>query len=203
MKEKLHWSQLVCISRYVIQTLSSHPENHIILQYDVSSSCKSGGATWPTSGANRVLPEREKRRHQWRLSESVWGLWASTPASWDFSMMGFGVGYFSSRVLATGWSLSLETNGCQYQEICSNYFFDHFLPFTFFLLSLLLSLSLLKSELILCVSYLLLLFSISLSFYSLLLLIWDTSSVFLLTLLFFFLSTLLMRNFTHTQKKKH
>lgn len=58
-----------------------------------------------------------------------------------FPYVGFGVGYFSTRVLATGWSLSLETNGSQYQEICSNYFFDHFLPFIFFLLSLLLSLS--------------------------------------------------------------
>lgn len=37
----------------------------IIPKYDVSSSSKSGGATWPTSGANRVLTKRErKRRHQ-------------------------------------------------------------------------------------------------------------------------------------------
>lgn len=65
----------------------------------------------------------------------MWGLWPSTPTSWNFSVTGFAVRYFSSLVLATGRSLNPETSGCQYWEIFWNYFFDHFLPFIFFLLS--------------------------------------------------------------------
>ena len=115
--------------------------SHIIPKYDVSSGSKSGGATWPTSGANRVLPKRErKRRHQWRLS--VREVCESVHQLHEISLCwGLAWGIFHP-VLATGWPLSLETNGCQYHEICSNYFFDHFLPFIFFLLTLLLSLSL-------------------------------------------------------------
>ena len=67
--------------------------------------------------------------------------------------MYFGVGLLSFAILATGWPLNPETNGCQNWETFSYYFFDHFLLPIFFSLFLFLEILNVSSMFLIFCSY--------------------------------------------------
>lgn len=119
------------------QSMMFHPLLKVEEQLGLYKWCQQGTAQ-----------EREKKE----ASVKTVGVWGCEPVHQlhEISLWWALVWAIFHPVLATGWPLSLETNGCQYHKICSNYFFDHFLLFIFFLLSLLLSLSLSLNLNLLC-----------------------------------------------------